>query len=275
MVVVFDDHELANNWYGAGSDWPAARKADAFKAFWENMPMPKAMKPAGPAIALYRSFRWGTLARFHMMDTRQYRWKQAPAGNCTEIGRTDRTLTGAVQEKWLLDGLAVAGPRWDFLGQQVFFAGRDKDGSTGTCDVSTDAWDGYRASRQRITQGWVDRQVRNPIVLTGDVHRHWANDLKLNYFDHTAAPVGAELVTSSVTSGGDGADSTPPEVPTNPHVNYVGNQRGYVRVTAGAQQVTAEFMKVSSVRERDPAKVTLSVAKKFAVLDGRPGVEPA
>jgi len=57
----------------------------------------------------------------------------------------------------------------------VFFAQRDTDGSISTCDVNEDAWDGYTASRQRITQGWIDRRVRNPVVLTGDVPRHWAN----------------------------------------------------------------------------------------------------
>lgn len=271
-LVVFDDHELRNNWWGVSSDVPATRKLASFQAFWENMPLPKAMKPTSAAIPLYRRAPWGTLARFHMMDTRQYRWKQAPAGSCAEITRADRTLTGAAQEQWLLDGLAAGGSRWDFLGQQVFFAQRDTDGSSGTCDVSTDAWDGYRASRQRITQGWVDRRVRNPVVLTGDVHRHWANNLRLNYFDHAAPLVGTELVATSVTSGGDATETAPPQVPNNPHLYYIGNHRGYVRVTANGAQLTADFMKVSSVRERDPAKVTLSVRKRFLVLDGQPGL---
>jgi alkaline phosphatase D len=271
-LAVFDDHELRNNWWGVSSDVSAARKQASFQAFWENMPLPKAMKPVNSAIPLYRRVSWGNLARFHMMDTRQYRWRQAPAGNCTEMGRTDRTLTGAAQERWLLDGLAAAGPRWDFLGQQVFFAQRDTDGASGTCDVSTDAWDGYRASRQRITQGWVDRQVRNPVVLTGDVHRHWANNLRLNYFNHGSPYVGTELVTTSITSGGDATDTTPPQVPNNPHLYYVGNHRGYVRVTADGAQLTADFMKVSSVRERNPANVSVSVRKRFVVLDGQPGV---
>lgn len=270
-LVVFDDHELANNWWGSGSGWPATRKQASFQAFWENMPLPKSMKPASSAIPLYRRLQWGTLARFHMMDTRQYRWQQAPNDNCTEIKRPDRTLTGAAQETWLLDGLAAGGSRWDLLGQQVFFAARDGDGSASTCDVSEDAWDGYAASRQRIAQGWVDRKVRNPVVLTGDVHRHWANDLRLDYFDHDSALIGAELVTSSITSRG--SDTTPPELPHSPHLNYVGNLRGYVRATANATQLSAEFMKVSSVMEPDPAKVTLSVAKKFLVLDGQPGLQ--
>jgi alkaline phosphatase D len=274
-LPVFDDHELANNWWGNGTGWPATRKQASFQAFWENMPLPKAMKPANSAIALYRRVQWGTLARFHMLDTRQYRWQQAPNNNCTEIRRTDRTLTGAAQEQWLLDGLAAGGSRWDLLGQQVFFAGRDVDGSTSTCDVSEDSWDGYQASRQRITQGWVDRQVRNPVVLTGDVHRPWANDVKLNYFDDAAPAVGIELVTTSVTSGGNpgSTDPTPGEVAQNPHLNYVGNQRGYVRVTVATAQLTAEFVRVSSVTEPDPTKVTASVSRRFVVQDGQPGLQ--
>jgi alkaline phosphatase D len=209
------------------------------------------------------------------MDTRQYRWQQAPNNNCTEIKRTDRTLTGAAQEKWLLDGLAVPGTKWDLLGQQVFFASRDVDGSSSTCDVSEDSWDGYMASRQRITQGWVDRQVRNPVVLTGDVHRHWANSLRLNYFNHDSPLVGAELVTTSITSGSNpgSSDPTPPEVAKGPHLNYVGNHRGYVRVTANGTQLSAEFMRVSTVRDPNPANATLSVVKRFTVLDGQPGLQ--
>ncbi|SFO99615.1 alkaline phosphatase D [Amycolatopsis arida] len=273
-LPVFDDHELKNNWWGVNYDQPA-RKQPSFQAFWENMPLPRAMKPANSAIPLYRRFRWGTLARFHMMDTRQYRWKQAPNNdntNCTELRRTDRTLTGAAQEKWLLDGLAARESTWDFLGQQVFFGQRDGDGKAATCDVSEDAWDGYPANRRRITQGWVDRRVPNPVVLTGDVHRHWACDLRVDFDNHSAPIVGTELITTSITSRG---STTPPSnLPQNPHVRYIGHQRGYVRATVTPRQLTAEFMGVSSVLVRDPARSKLSVVKRFHVKAGRPGLRP-
>ncbi|WP_163510418.1 alkaline phosphatase D family protein [Fodinicola acaciae] len=275
-LAVFDDHELKNNWWGYQSDVTATRKQAAFQAFWENMPMPKSMKPANAAIPLYRRVGWGSLARFHMMDTRQYRWKQAPNNNntnCTELNRTDRTLTGVAQEKWLLDGLAAGGSRWDFLGQQVFFASQDNDGAASTCDVNEDAWDGYPASRKRIAQGIVDRHVRNPIVLTGDVHRHWANDLRVNYFDHASPLFGSELVTTSVTSNG--GTGTPAGLDKNPHLHYVANKRGYVRVTFTPAQLTAEFMTVSSVFEKDPAKVTIGVEKRYVVQDGVAGLHSA
>jgi alkaline phosphatase D len=256
-LVVFDDHELKNNWWGVGSDAPDSRKGAAFQAFWENMPLPRSMRPAGPEIPLYRRIEWGTLARFHMLDTRQYRRRQA-TGQCAEIGRGDRTLTGAAQERWLLDGLTARRSGWDFLGQQVFFAQNDTDGDPSTCDVNADAWDGYPANRTRITQGWVDRGVRNPVVLTGDVHRPWANDLRVDYFDHDAPVVGTELVATSISSLG---PVEPPDLRRSPHLTFLGNQRGYVRASLKPGELTAEFVGISDARE-----------PSVTVPDGRPGV---
>jgi len=275
-IVVFDDHELKNNWAGADTTDPSpARRAAAFQAYYENMPLRASAVPAGSAMPLYRQLDWGTLARFHMLDTRQFRSPQAASGDCATIRSTSRTLTGALQEQWLLDAFTDHTARWDFLGQQVMFAQSDTDGSASTCDVNTDAWDGYTAQRQRITQGWVDRGVRNPVVLTGDVHRHWAANLKLDYWNTSAAPVGTELVATSISSVNQQADPSAAFLAANPHLRYVGNKRGYVRATLTPAQLTAEFVTVSSAFQSDPAKVTSSVARRFAVLDGQPGLKDA
>ena len=96
---------------------------------------------------------------------------------------------------------------WQLLGQQVFFSQRDS--AAGAVQTfSMDGWDGYAASRRRITQGWVDADVRNAVVLTGDVHRNWANDLKVDYKDPASPVVGSELVCTSITSTGNGTGST-------------------------------------------------------------------
>ena len=269
-MPVFDDHELKNNWWGSDSDVPDSHKQSSFQAFWENMPLPRSMKPADAAIPLYRRIEWGTLARFHLLDTRQYRQRQAPDGDCDVINDGSRSLTGDTQEKWLLDGLAARDAGWDLLAQQVFFAQRDGDGKSSTCDIGEDSWDGYAPNRQRITQGWVDRKVRNPVVLTGDVHRAWANDLRVDYFKHESPVVGAELVTSSISSLG---SVNRPDLSASPHVNYVGGDRGYVRATVTPEQIRAEFVAVSSALEEDPAKVDFSVAREFLVLDGKPGLQ--
>jgi alkaline phosphatase D len=271
-IPVFDDHEVKNNWAGGATTPPSTQRAAAFQAYYENMPLRSSSMPSGSSIPLYRQVMWGNLARFHMLDTRQFRSVAATSDNCTAIRDPNRTITGAAQEQWLLNAFTNHPATWDLLGQQVFFAQSDGDGSASTCDVNTDAWDGYAASRQRITQGWVDRGVRNPVVLTGDVHRHWANDIKLNYWDTAAAPVGTELVTTSISSLGSASPPSATMLAKNPHLHYVNTQRGYVRATLTPAQLEAEYMTVSSAFEPDPLKVSVSVAKRFTVLEGRPGL---
>ena len=132
----------------------------------------------------------------------------------------------------------------------MFFAQRDStDGPVKT--VSMDAWDGYQASRDRITRGWVDAGVRNSVVLTGDVHAHWAAELKLDYDDPTSRSVGTELVCSSVTSGGNGADGPVDGhawLDWNPHLRLQNNLRGYVRTRITPTELAAEFRCVPQVR---------------------------
>jgi alkaline phosphatase D len=280
-VVVFDDHEVKNDWAGkdtvltspepASPPVPAERRAAAFKAWWEHTPT-RVPRPSTSDISLYRRFRWGSLARFHMLDTRQYRDEQALAGDCAAMRDPNRSIMGAQQERWLLDELARPVSTWDVLGQQVFFAQRDLDGDSTTCrDLTTDSWDGYAASRRRITQGWVDRKVRNLVVLTGDVHRHWAAELHVDYAAG-GRPVGTEFVGSAISSVG---DPVPPDTGRMPHVRYIGNQRGYVRCTLTPERLLGEWMGVSSVVEPDLAKVKASVVRRYVVEDRVAGLRDA
>ncbi|SFA92052.1 alkaline phosphatase D [Amycolatopsis marina] len=274
--VVFDDHEVVNNWNATTDRASTARKAAAFQAFYENTPIRSTAKPNGASIQLYRQFMWGNLARFHMLDTRQFRSKQAGKGSCSTMADPSRTLTGSAQERWLLDAFETHPATWDFLGQQVFFAQRDTDGKRSSCDDrSTDAWDGYQGSRDRITQGWIDRGVPNPIVLTGDVHRHWAADLRKDYFDHSDPVVGSELVCTSASTQNPTSNPSDTWFRNNPHVKYSKNERGYVRVTATPDQVRADFRVVSNALERDPGKVTVSTDRSFVVAAGTRGLHSA
>lgn len=267
-LVVFDDHEVENNWAGGIPENPAdtpsfaARKAAAFQSYYENMPLRRASIPRDTSIQIYRRLSWGRLATFHMLDTRQFRDDQACGdgfkANCAAATDPTRSITGARQEEWLLQGFQRSRARWDVLGQQVFFAQRDSTSGPVTT-VSMDAWDGYAASRDRITRGFVDAGVRNPVVLTGDVHAHWAAELKLDYADPTSRSVGTELVCSSITSGGDGSDApltAHPWLPWNPHVKMQNNLRGYVRTTITPEQMTADFRVVPRVSQPGAAATT-------------------
>ncbi|GIH04185.1 phosphodiesterase [Rhizocola hellebori] len=278
-LVVPDDHEVENNYAGTSrsgntpaltaAQWTARRTA-AYRAYWENMPLRAAQKYSGNSIPLYRRVRWGNLATFHMLDTRQYRNDQACDDGwkvCSDADLASRSLPGNAQETWLLDGLGQHLGTWDILGQQVFFARRfDAAGAS-----SMDAWDGYRAARARIQSGWVARSVRNPVVLTGDVHRSWGNDLKADYANAGSATIGSELVTTSITSGGNGSGATAiPDVATNPHLKFYSDHRGYVRTTISQTQIRADFRAVTNVTEHGAPASTL---RSFVIQEGLPGLQ--
>ncbi|MDY7084656.1 MAG: alkaline phosphatase D family protein [Actinomycetota bacterium] len=277
-AVVFDDHEIENNWAADVPEQPdpdfAARRAAAFQAYYENMPLRRTSVPRGAGMQLYRRLHWGRLATFHMLDTRQFRDDQACGDGykeCADAYDPARSITGERQEKWLLDGFRRSSARWDVLGQQVFFGQRDNNSGPQVV-TSMDSWDGYAASRDRITRGWVDAGVRNPVVLTGDVHAHWADELKLDYADPTSKTVGTELVCSSITSTGDGVDVATGQHPWaawNPHLRFYNNQRGYVRTRITPGSLTADFRVVPYVT-RPGAPVHTRAT--FVIEDRVPGL---
>lgn len=282
-LVVFDDHEVENNWADDipenNSQTPSyeafrARRAAAFQAYYENMPLRRRSLPKGPDMQLYRRIRWGRLANFHMLDTRQFRDDQGCGDgykDCPEAADPKRSITGDAQEKWLLDGFRRSRARWDVIGQQVFFAQRDNTAGP-VKKTSMDAWDGYAASRDRITKGWLDAGVRNPVVLTGDVHAHWASDLKADYDDPDSRTVGAELVCTSISSTGDGRDSDPADHPflkINPHLRFYNDQRGYVITKMGKEEMRADFTTLPTVRTPG---AEASVKATFVIEDRVPGV---
>ncbi|WP_158884841.1 alkaline phosphatase D family protein [Amycolatopsis anabasis] len=278
-LVVPDDHEVENNYAAWKRDnnkpelteqqWKD-RRAHAYQAYYENMPLRGGAKPNGGNIQLYRRIRWGRLATFHLLDTRQYRDDQACGDGwkyCPEAGDPARSLPGTAQENWLLDGLGQRNGTWDILGQQVFFA-RRVDGNDAS---GMDGWDGYPASRDRIQKGWVQRGVRNPVVLTGDVHRAWANELKVDFTNPASPVVGTELVTSSVASGGDRdiSDIPIPDAAYNPHLKFYSRRRGYVRANLSQTRMDVDFRTVSTVTSKTH---TVSTQRSFVIEEGRPGL---
>jgi alkaline phosphatase D len=279
-LVVWDDHETENNWADevpeANSDTPnpadfLARRAAAFQAYWENMPLRRSSVPEGIDMQLYRCVQWGRLANFHMLDTRQYRDDQAcgdgTQSNCADAWDESRTITGAEQEEWLIDGFHTSRARWDILGQQVFFTQRDASADDSVLRTSMDGWDGYAASRQRIIDGWVEAGVRNPVVLTGDVHTHWAGEILQSFPELDGDSVGVELVATSITSGGNGADSVPEDnaaLKINPHIKFRNAQRGYVETVITPSQMDVNFQVVPQVTVQD---ATVYTRRSYSVAD--------
>ncbi|MBC9727846.1 alkaline phosphatase [Streptomyces sp. TRM68367] len=282
-IVAYDDHEVVNNW--ADEAHPSAppaqflvRRANGFRAYWEHMPLRLTQLPQGPDMRLYRRLRYGTLAEFSMLDTRQYRSDQAygdgmkPPG--PETRDPARTITGDEQERWLLDGLANSRARWNVLGQQTAMARLDTLSGPGV-EVPMDMWDGYEASRDRVLGGAHERGVRNLVALGGDLHRSVASDLKLDFTDPGSPTVGAEFIGTSIASGMDGVDQDEAGrtlAAENPHVRFHNFQRGYVTCTVTPREWTVDYRVADRVTTPGG---TVTTRTKLVVEDGRPGIQPA
>jgi alkaline phosphatase D len=275
-VCVFDDHEVSNNWAGDHPETPQptfpARRAAAFRAWYENVPVRLPQRPQGSTIQCFRRLAWGATATFHMLDTRQYRDVQV-GGPSAAARRTDprRTITGAAQEQWLVDGLRRSRARWDVLGQQVFFSQLDLAPGPPR-GFNADAWDGYPVERDRIVASWQQARVRNPVVLSGDVHLHYVADIRADHEDPTSPVVGTELVSSSITSEGDGSEHSPEvakALALNPHLRYGIARRGYHTARFGPDRMDAAVRVVDRV---STPGAPIRTAAMFSVTDRSPGL---
>ncbi|MDH3224977.1 MAG: alkaline phosphatase D family protein, partial [Gemmatimonadota bacterium] len=131
-LVTFDDHEVDNNWAGATPEddqspegW-MLRRAAAFHAFYEFMPVRSGVRPSGPKIRIYREIPYGKLASFFVLDGRQYRTDQ-PCGDgrqirCAEALDPGATMLGRDQETWLFNALDRSSARWNVVANQVMVA---------------------------------------------------------------------------------------------------------------------------------------------------------
>ena len=279
-VVTLDDHEVVDNW---ADEWhPSAppaqflvRRANAFRAYWEHMPLRFAQLPDGPDMQLYRRIRYGRLAEFSVLDTRQYRSDQAYGDGTKapgpETADPSRTITGDAQEKWLLDGWAASQTRWNVLAHQTAIARLDTKDGPGVL-VPMDTWDGYEASRNRVLGGAAQRKVRNLVSIAGDLHRSVASDLKLDFTDPASTTVGAEFVGTSITSGIDGEDldaGGATLLRENPHMKFGNFQRGYVSCSITPQRWISDYRVVDKVSVQNG---TVTTRAKLLVEDGRPGI---
>ncbi|MGW3991534.1 alkaline phosphatase D family protein [Streptomyces sp. NPDC004830] len=284
FVVTWDDHETENNYAGpydekgSPQDQFLVRRAAAYRAYWENQPLRADQLPQGPDARLYRRLTWGSLAQFDILDTRQYRSDQAyddrPHAPGPESDDPARTLTGDAQERWLLDGWRNSDALWNVTPQQVCFSQRKFD-LTAPARVSMDAWDGYRASRERVMAGAKAAGIDNWMVLTGDVHVGYAFDIKEDFDDPASRTVGTEFTCTSIASGGDGTEK-PADWETymtaNPHMKYYDGRRGYVRVELGRDEAQVDFRIVPAITTPG---ASIATTASFVTEVGSPGLKPA
>jgi alkaline phosphatase D len=288
-LVTWDDHEVHNDYADLLSQSfqdPAEfakRRAAAYSAFYEHMPVTPARPPDGPFLRIYDRFTFGNLAEIFMADARQYRSRQPCYGppdrkpgrvittkECPELFSQQRSLLGTAQEAWLQDGLARSQARWNVIAQSLLMAQMRRRNQAGEAIFWSDDWNGYPASRTRLLRHLHEARVANPLVVGGDVHSFWANDLKLDFDDPNSPTVATEFVGSSISANPPTFDFAA-ALPENPHVRFFDKSvRGYVCADITAAQTKVRFQAIS---DRTDPHATVRTLRAFAVESGRAGVQ--
>jgi len=322
-IVIFDDHEIANDAYATGAenhetqddpdtDYTApgsptgirpegdfqARRRRAFQAYLEWMPIrePESwQRERHQGTQFFRRFTFGDLAELSVIETRQNRSQQVPAtaDGVVNPALADpaRHLPEPQQLDWLTRGITGSRAAWHLVGNQTVFArlfGVPALGPVLPGQVfNTDQWDGYQADQRRLLDAMAAARGADPVVLTGDIHASFANDLPR---DPTRYPVdrnsvGVEFVCPSVTSNGFkeslGSAATAQAVTAaaqvaNPWVRYLeGVGHGFVVLDVTPQRVQADYWFIHSSGDKglvvDPRldpQATVGYETSFASVKG-------
>ncbi len=206
--VIYDDHETANNSYVGGAENHSAGEGDwttrmnaGIQAFFEWIPMRRINDPDDPKNKIRHTIQFGDLAAAMLLDTR-YEERDDPNG--LAVDDPNKRLIGDMQFNWLkmeLYNFQFTTPvQWKLITQQVMFAPLIIAGIV----ANKDQWDGYQYERQRILDWIYGMGIKNTVVLTGDIHTSWANDVPNpsmgSYGSNGQGSGTVEFVTPSVTS---------------------------------------------------------------------------
>ncbi|MET8293148.1 alkaline phosphatase D family protein [Streptomyces sp. NPDC005180] len=300
LVAIWDDHEFADNAWSGGAnnhtpategDW-TARAAAAKQAYFEWMPVRTSV-----AGTVYRRLQFGSLADLHLLDLRSFRSEQAKAGSGA-VDDPERTITGRAQLDWLKAGLAGSTATWKLVGTSVMISPVAFGSlpahilgplahllglAEGGLAVNSDQWDGYTDDRKELLGHLKDRNIKNTVFLTGDIHMAWANDVPVNMATYPGSGTAAtEFVVTSVTS--DNIDDTLHVLPhtvslaaeaavkaANWHVKWLDmDSHGYGVLDVTAERSQMDYYVVSDKRRQD---ATSSWARSYRTLNGTQKVE--
>jgi len=253
FIVIWDDHESANDAWkdGAENHTPGTegnwsdRKSFAKQAFFEWLPI-RVTGTTDP-YQIYRDISFGNLVEFVMLDTRLHGRDEQDGTTSGTVTDVNRQMLGTDQFSWLSNRLSNTNSQWKVLAQQVMMAPLEVFGVA----VNGDQWDGYPAERDRVFNHIINNNINNVVVLTGDIHSSWANDLPTSGYDASlmVGSAGVEFVTPSVTSPGlDLGVASSVIQASNSHMKYIDlNQHGFVLLDVNQTRTQADWFYVNTI----------------------------
>ncbi|HXZ48650.1 MAG TPA: alkaline phosphatase D family protein [Usitatibacter sp.] len=287
-IVTWDDHEVDNDYANDRAEDLEpdflARRAAAYQAFLEHLPVRASLlRPMAGEYRIYGRHSWGSLARLHVLDDRQYRSHEVcprpgrggsnvVGPECAERLDPSRTILGERQERWFEEGMARSRAAWNIVVQQTLMATAGRPSARGLLHW-TDGWDGYPAARERLLAAIERTRARNPVVLGGDVHANYVADLRVHPERMDTPVVATEFCGTSITSQGLGAGIVREIAAANPHILFAeSTKRGYVVLDFARGHLETRLRTVASVKDPDSP---ISTRATFAVEDGHPGARAA
>ena len=273
FITVWDDHESANDSWSGGADnhTPGTegnwfnRKEDSRKAYFEWMPI---RDTHNSVDTIHRVIPLGGLADLIMIDSRLEGREEQTARGAAIITDTNRTMLGPAQLDWFKQQLSASTAKWKIIGNQVMMAAL-KLGST---VLNPDQWDGYPAEKKKILSHIASNNIDNTVILTGDIHTSWANDIP--HPDSTYVPntgrgsVAVEYVCTSVTSGSFITFAVPASIITGllPYIKYAElSKRGYLLFDITDPKVQGDWIYMSTITSKN---FTATTAASWCDLDG-------
>ena len=296
MVVLWDDHEVQNNYAGkpangglpADEEYSRRRRANAYRAFFESMPI----RPRGSGTRIYRTARYGRNVELFVMDQRQYRDNQpcgdAVAPPCAEWDQP-RDFLGRTQMGWLKSALSASQANWKIMASELMaMPAKVLGGSFFTFD----SWHGYPREREELLAHIRDRAIKDVVFVTGDIHTFIAGDVRTQMGEGES--VALEFVGGSITSqslgetdldagggttikGNDRNPSTSPALidalrSINPWVDNADfDHHGFGKVTASKNEFDVDLVRLETIKKKS-TKALPSGEYRYKVARGQKSI---
>ena len=279
FFTTLDNHDAVIDTDPAG----LARRAAAYQAWYEHMPVRGYGKPGDNRFHLRRTIHAGRLAQINLLDTRQFRDRQYLCSNnepaygfgnyrerCPEIFVEERSMLGEAQERRLMESMVNNRTPWNVIASTSVFSPFHLDIDDKTLNF-TGSWDGYPANRDRIA-GAINRSATGrAVILSGDMHSFWAIDGMESAAVSDRFP-GVEFVVSSISANWPDEMDKPitDNLFRNPQIKfYEPDKRGYLLHDVSAQEWQTTARAVHDVRDAQSGVFDLA---RFVVENGKPGL---